>query len=442
MILTPAQDVVAADLTRFRVMCCGRRFGKTTLAVEEIKGKAVSRPSRIVYIAPTYQQARDIAWAELKRELMPVVVNVNESRLEIRVRTMRGGESIIMLRGWESIETLRGQKFDFIIIDEVASMRAFWEKWQEVIRPTLTDMKGEGLFISTPKGYNHFYELFSKDPNQQPVKGIDQDPDFKSFHFSSYDNPHLPVEEIDKAEKELTEDRFAQEYMADFRKMEGLVYKEFDRAIHVYTDAVFNPIERLAGIDWGWTNPASSHLFQKDTDRHYWITEEFYKTGKTTSEIIEWVKSTRPDKVYPDPAEPDRNEEARRAKLNVRDVSKDIEAGVNCVREIIKQGRLHIHSSCVNLIAEFESYRYPDKKPEKNEPEIPVKEFDHAMDEIRYVLYMQEAGNGKREFAVTHYSSATMPRNNLNPVSDTHGAPPIPTQNQPKGPAHTYIPRL
>src|SRR6201999_1209311 len=178
--------------------------------------------------------------------------------------------------------------------------------------------------------------------------------------------------------------------MADFRKTQGLVYKEFDRTKHVYIEGEYVPISRLAGIDWGWTNPASSHLVEKDQDRHYWISKEFFKTNKTTAEIIEHVRSLRPERVYPDPAEPDRNEEARKAGLNIRDVSKDIEAGINCVRELFKQGRLHIHASCTNLIEELETYSYPDKKPEHNEPEVPIKENDHPLDELRYVLNMEE----------------------------------------------------
>ncbi len=110
-----------------------------------------------------------------------------------------------MLRGWEAIETLRGQSVDFIVLDEVAMYRNFWRTWQEVIRPTLTDRKGRAMFISTPKGFNHFYDLY----NLQ-----EEDSDFKSFQFTTYDNPHIPVEEIDKAKQELTEDRFYQEYMA------------------------------------------------------------------------------------------------------------------------------------------------------------------------------------------------------------------------------------
>ncbi len=193
-----AQKTIALDRHRFRVLCCGRRFGKTTLAIEEMKGRASIADSRVCYIAPTYQQARDIAWAELKNQLRDVA-DFNESRLEIKL--VNG--SIIYLRGWESVETLRGQKFNLVILDEVAMMRNFQLLWEEVIRPTLTDMIGEAMFISTPKGFNHFYDLFNKQ---------DVDVDYKSFHFTSYDNPFLPFEELEKAKLELPEDRFAQEY--------------------------------------------------------------------------------------------------------------------------------------------------------------------------------------------------------------------------------------
>lgn len=409
MILTPSQNIIAEDVHRFRVINCGRRFGKTTLAVEEIKGKAVAKTSRIAYVAPTYQQARDIAWEMLKKELSPIATNINESRLEITVKNLENDTSFITLRGWESIETLRGQSFDFIVIDEVASMRNFWSSWQEVVRPTLTDRKGEAMFISTPKGFNHFYDLY----NFQ-----ERDVDYKSFHFTTYDNPFIPVEEIDKAKIEIPETRFHQEYMADFRKTEGLVYKEFDRTRHVYSDRNLEPeypTDTLAGIDWGWTNPASSHKYKKSADRHYWITSEFFKSGKTTSEIIEQVKQYGANKVYPDPAEPDRNEEARKAGLNIRDVSKDVEAGIACVQELFKQNRIHIHSSCENMIWELETYSYPEKKPDHNEEEAPIKENDHAMDEMRYVLYMQE-GKGNNNSAHVHYAQSSMPTNTKPPV--------------------------
>lgn len=435
MNLTEAQSNIAADKHRFKVVNCGRRFGKTTLAVWAMVSKATQGDDRfIAYIAPTYAQARDIAWQELKKVAAPAINKINESRLEITLNTNKGGTSVISLRGWESIETLRGQKYHLIVVDEIASMRNWLSNWQEVIRPTLTDFKGEALFISTPKGFNHFYDIFNLEH---------KDTDYKSFHFTSYDNPHIPFEELEKAKQELTEDRFAQEYLADFRKTEGLVYKEFNRQRHVYTDAVYNPIDRLAGIDWGWTNPAASHLIEKDTDRHYWISNEYYKTGKTTEEIVEHVKSLRPTKVYPDPAEPDRNDIARKLGLNIREVSKDIEAGIVTIQELFKQNRIHIHTSCVHLINELETYSYPEKKPEHNENETPIKENDHALDEVRYVLFMQE-GKPNTGVAATFYPSSNAPRDNINPLKPSfatsrqvHSSI---IDNKPKT-AHTYIPR-
>lgn len=424
MILTPAQNQIASDLHRFRVVNCGRRFGKTTLAIEEIKGKALSKPSRICYVAPTYQQARDIAWEALKKELSPVAIAINESRLEIRIKTVKGGESIILLRGWESIETLRGQKFDFIVVDEIASMRNWLNNWQEVIRPTLTDMRGEALFISTPKGFNHFYDLF----NLQDV-----DDDYKSFHFTTYDNVHIPADEVDKARLELTEDRFAQEYLADFRKTEGLVYKEFDRNKHVYNE--FSGIQRTSrlidvslGVDFGFTNPTAMVKVEQDSDSRFYITEEWYKTGQTTPQIVEVARAMNSNYCYPDPAEPDRIEELRKGGLNVREVSKDIEAGINAVRELFRANRLYIHSSCTNLIWELETYSYPEKKPDRNEPELPIDENNHALDALRYVLYMKSKNNNTQ--AHVHYSQSAQPMR-MGPT------PP----NAPKT-AHTYVPRL
>ncbi len=375
-----AQSEIAKDTHRFRVVNCGRRFGKTTLAVYEMAAKAMAKDDRlVVYIAPTYQQARDIAWDQLKKIIQPIAVAINESRLECIVKTMDGGKSKIILRGWEAIETMRGMRVDFLVPDEVAMYRNFWLGWQEVLRPTLTDRRGEALFISTPKGFNHFYDLY----NLQ-----EKDGDFKSFHFSTYDNPTIPVDEIEKAKIELTADRFAQEYMADFRKASGLVYKEFDRDRHVTIQFPTYFTETLLAVDFGYTNPAAQLPIKVDRDAHYWIREEFYKRGKTTPELIEWAKERKPTVVYPDPAEPDRIEDYRRAGMNVREVSKDVEAGIDKVRELFKQGRIHIHPDCVNLIAELETYSYPEKKPDHNEPEAPIKENDHALDALRYALYM------------------------------------------------------
>jgi PBSX family phage terminase large subunit len=371
--LHPAQQEIVRSKARYRVLLAGRRFGKTVLAVEELVFNALTiKNARVCYLAPTYQSARDIAWDILKNRIKDIKAKINDSRLEIEIKGSR-----IVLRSWENVETLRGQYFDFIVMDEVAQYKNFWINWQEVLRPCLTDRKGRVLFISTPLGFNHFYDLYNKK-------------EYTSFHFTSYDNPYLPVEELNKAKEEIPEDRFAQEYMADFRKTEGLVYKEFSREKHVQTDFPETYTDTILGIDFGYTNPACILPIGIDGDSNYWIKEEWYKTRQTTEQIAEQALLYKSTKAYPDPAEPDRIEILNKKGLNCREVSKDIVAGVDHVRELFKQGRIHIHPDCKNLIWELETYRYPDKKPEKNEAEKPVKENDHALDALRYALYTNQ----------------------------------------------------
>jgi phage terminase large subunit len=341
-------------------------------------GKAYAKKGRsIAYIAPTFQQARDIAWVQLKELCKPIAVKVNETQLEITVQTQDGGKSRIALKGWEAVETLRGQAFDFIVIDEIASMRKWEENWNTIIRPTLTDRKGSVMFVSTPKGFNHFYDLFNM--ANDPVKGKD----YASFHFTSYDNPHIDKGEIDKAKVEISEDQFSQEYLADFRKQEGLVYKEFDRKIHLY-DSLAYPrqiVSWVGGVDFGYTNPAAVAHIRKDSDNHYWVEKEFYQRQQTDAMVADYVKSQRFDYVFPDPENPAAIAELKMRGVNLREVTKGKDSvvnGVQKVRELLKQGRLHIHTSCANLIEEIESYHYPDNKRRTgNDSENPVKENDH-----------------------------------------------------------------
>lgn len=384
MELTPTQNQIAVDTHRFRVVRAGRRFGKTVLSVEEMKGKAIAKPSRIAYFATTYQQARDICWELLKKELSPATIQINESRLEIRTKTLSGGESIIQLRGWESVETARGQHFDFLVIDEVASMKGFWSNWEEVLKPTLLDTKGEALFISTPKGFNHFYDLCNEEL---------KDKDFKAFHFTSYDNPFIDKEELNKEKQVKPRESFEQEYMASFQKTEGLVYKEFNRLQHLYDELPkIYKLKKVAGIDFGYVNPAAVLDIRTDGEK-FFVEDEWYKKERTDIQIAEYVSQMHFDAVYPDPESPGAIEELKRARVNVREVVKgkdSIENGIKKIKELLLSDRLKINKKCINLISEFEMYAYDDNDESINLKEKPIKANDHALDALRYVVSMMQ----------------------------------------------------
>jgi hypothetical protein len=159
--LKPPQSSVFTCENRFRVLAAGRRFGKTFLACTELV-RAAFGPGRVAwYVAPTYKQAKRIAWKPLKQLTRPFwATQPNET--DLRIELITGGT--IALRGADNYDSLRGEGLDFVVLDEFASMAL--EAWTEVLRPALSDRSGQALFIGTPKGRNHFYELFQAAPEQ------------------------------------------------------------------------------------------------------------------------------------------------------------------------------------------------------------------------------------------------------------------------------------
>ncbi|MEK7121725.1 MAG: terminase large subunit, partial [Patescibacteria group bacterium] len=275
---------------------------------------------------------------------------------------------------------------DFIVCDEVATYRNFWVGWNEVLAPTLIDNRGSAMFISTPHGFNHFFDLYNEELKNK---------DFKSFHFTSYDNPHIPVEELEREKKSKPSDTFEQEYLANFKKSTGLVYKEFNRSRHVFSKEEGKAfVKTFGGLDFGFTNPCAAITIKKDRFAVYWVTDEWYKTQQTDAQIADYVQALKWDECYPDPESPAAIEELRKRGVNVREVVKNkdsIKNGINVVRELFKTNRLRIHESCRNLIWELETYSYPEPKGDRNEDENPIKDGDHACDSLRYALTMDNA---------------------------------------------------
>lgn len=389
MKLTLKQEQAILSTARYKVLNFGRRSGKTTELAYEAFGTALSKDNaKITYYAQTFGDARDIAWNIFLNIFGKAVLKKNETLLEITLKNTKGGTSKVSLKGWESVVTGdkgRGTENDLILIDEVAFLRGFQYYWNTVLEPTLLTTNGRAVFSSTPNGFNDFYHL-AQDANHKP--------DWYYLHATSYDNPHNSKEWLDDKRNTLPPDIFAQEYMADFRKQQGLVFKEFDRNLHIYTDEKYQDVAYLGGVDFGFKNPSAIAHIHRDKKGHYWISGEYYEREKTDAEIAEVVAAIRFNKVYPDPENQGAIKELRNRNVNVCHVEKgkgSIRAGIQKIRELLKQCRLHIHASCVNTIWEIEAYHYPlNVKTEKEE--LPVHENCHLIDAIRYVLLMDDAG--------------------------------------------------
>lgn len=196
----PAQQEVLDSDARFRVMCCGRRFGKSLVAQAiSLKSSAENR-ELVAYITPTYQLAK-VFFENLLKELPAELYEANKSDLVIRFPT---GGDIRFFTG-ERLDALRGLRFHLAIIDEAAYIPDLEQGWNNSIRPTLTDFKGKAIFLSTPKGKNFFYTLYQRGG----------DTSWQSFRFSTYDNPYIDKAEIEDAKLQLPESVFEQEYMAN-----------------------------------------------------------------------------------------------------------------------------------------------------------------------------------------------------------------------------------
>lgn len=409
------QYEVATDTHRFRVVCAGRRWGKSVMSRMVILKWALENNGLYWIVSPTYRQGKQNHWNDLQKEIpREWVLKKNEVDLSI---TLKNG-SVIELKGAENPDALRGVKLRGLVIDEIASIRNWDWLWSEVLRPTLTDYEAPALFISTPKGYNHFYLLYENGQYTVDNKaGI-----YKSWRFTSYDNPYIPKGELDNAKKELTEDTFQQEYMADFRKYTGLVYKDFQREVHVIEP--FDIPESWSiwrGIDFGSTNPTACLWIATDSDENFYIGAEHYATGETIDYHAGIINSNplskRVTQTYGDPSGAQWIAEFAQRGIYITPANKEVgtnfnswvrfgiekvSAGLKVVPghtaeiphyketrgQVLGMPKMFIFSTCTNTIRELETYRWKERSvtqaQDLNEPDVPEKANDHAMDALRY----------------------------------------------------------
>jgi len=208
-------DVWQSD-QRFKVIAAGRRCGKSNLAIKILLAKALEAPegSAVVYLAPTLSQARQICWDALIEQGGSLIKSAHVNQMDITLVTGRK----IHVRSGENPDTLRGLKLYFAVIDEAAFIKDEGV-WSKIIRPALSDLKGSAVFISSPSGRNWFYDLYK-------LGKEGDDPDWKSWHLTTYDNPTIDPKEIESAQKTLSSFVFKSEFMASFDNAGTDIFKD------------------------------------------------------------------------------------------------------------------------------------------------------------------------------------------------------------------------
>jgi predicted phage terminase large subunit-like protein len=249
---------------RFKILPCGRRFGKTTLMLEYIYD-GILLGQLTGWFAPSYKIMGD-AWREAIKDLQPLISSSNAS--DRRIQLKNGG--VLEMWSLDTPDPARSRKYHRVVIDEAGMVAGLEERWQAAIRATLMDFKGSAMIGGTPKGENYFFELFNRglDVNQT---------DWCSWQLSSFDNPHIEASEIEEMKKDLTEILVRQEVYAEFVTGAGTrVKKEWLKEgapqqpyqVHVGVDLA---ISTKTGADWtacvAVTRDKQGNVFILDADR-------------------------------------------------------------------------------------------------------------------------------------------------------------------------------
>lgn len=197
----PGQTRVLNERKRFNVVCCGRRWGKSKLAVNLLCEPALEGfPTG--YFAPAYKLLKE-TYNDCVRALESVISKKSDQEF---IELVTGG--VIDFWSLDNPYAGRSRKYKRTIADEAAFAKALETSWNESIRPTLTDLKGDAFFFSTPKGKNDFHKLF--------LRGKQDEPNWASWQMSTYTNPFIDANEVDDARKDLPALAFSQEYLAEF----------------------------------------------------------------------------------------------------------------------------------------------------------------------------------------------------------------------------------
>lgn len=244
----PLQALIHQKMRRFNVFVCHRRFGKTVCVLNEMidqglrfdkksrDGKDLRNP-QYAYIAPTYGAAKRIAWEYLK-DFTKMIEGAKPNEAELRIdipRPHKGDKIRFMLLGAENPGNLRGIYLDGVILDEYAECDP--SIWSAVIRPALSDRKGWAMFIGTPKGRNHFYDVYHATLGRS-----------NWFHaiFKASETGYVEKEELEEARITMSEEEYNQEYECSFSAaLVGAYYSrqlaELDRKKKLRANVPYDP---------------------------------------------------------------------------------------------------------------------------------------------------------------------------------------------------------
>lgn len=404
------QRKVHTNGCRHKVVAAGRRLGKSVIGGNDLVVEALytytmkdslledGRRREFWIVGPEYSDSEKefrILYNALRKLQVPMdhpgtYYNPESGQLDL---SLWGGAFEVHGKSAKYPGTLVGEGLNGVIMAEAAKMKE--SVWVKYIRPTLADYRGWSLHTSTPEGKNHFYRNWQK--GQDPYQRA-----WASWRMPSWFNPivfpmgrHDP--EIADMASDMSGEKFKQEIGADFTEFVGRVFKDFDEEVHV-KNFKYDPRYPVYGAcDYGWTNPFVWLVIQVDVWDNVYVLAEYRVVQKDITEIAADLKAypiiRKTVTMFPDPAEPgDTAVLVRELKTKTGgSTGGELKWRLELIRQHLKrvpedapddlrEPKLFIDRSCVELIREMNDYRYPDTKEEslKSAPEQPMDKDDHG----------------------------------------------------------------
>lgn len=296
--LLPWQQEVMGDPSRFKVVVAGRRCGKSHMAAVSIIHSALAKTKGVtMYVAPTQSMAREIMFSKLAEIAHPMglIEGSNINNLEM---TLVGGRKIY-LKGADRPDTMRGLSVNHLVLDEFAFFKN--DVYETILRPTLSDLKGSALFIGTPAGRNHFFDIY--------CGAVSGDwPDYNGWTFTTYDNPLVDTQEIEHARHTLPDWAFNQEYKASFDAKGSEFFKTSDFPVYTDSDRPKAPCQTYIAVDLAGfqsdgpkkgkrRDSSAMAVVDVDDEGNWWVVDMVYGQWDltTTAQILfDAVQKYRP----------------------------------------------------------------------------------------------------------------------------------------------------
>lgn len=315
----------------------------------------------------------------------------------------------------EVLELCPNSKYSLDFIhDEIASIEDSENYVYDFVIPKTHSYFTNGLIShNTPNGMNHFKEMAES-----------TDPDWAYFHYTTYDNPHIPREEIEAMKNDMDEDSFAQEILGEFRKMSGLIYKDFSRETHmVEVPHLDHTFTYTRSLDFGYAHKSALIYFAiNSTGTEIYAYDGVYESGLTSKDLADAIKIKDAGRIITNPvadsAQPMNIEELSRDGIHFTPVTKgpdSVKNGISKVAELLKirkdtgKPTLMFSKNLLWIADEFENYRWVETKITGILREVPLKKMDDAMDSIRYMAmsYKKDVQDESRNLAILRNKRVT-----------------------------------